>query len=210
MGSNDDSSEQPVHSVTVRPFLIGKYPVTVRQWRACVEAKACSYIPTGGDEAPVTNVSWADAQQFAGWLSSATQRQFRLPSEAEWEYAARGGTDSRYWWGNAMKPGLAGCKGCGGPSGAVQPANVGALPANPFGLHDIGGGVAEWVEDCWHKDYRGAPADGSAWLGTNCRERALRGGSWRNDPSYIRPASRDYYDATVRYPTHGFRLVRSP
>jgi formylglycine-generating enzyme required for sulfatase activity len=109
-----------------------------------------------------------------------------------------------------MKPGLAGCKGCGGPSGAVQPANVGALPANPFGLHDIGGGVAEWVEDCWHKDYRGAPADGSAWLGTNCRERALRGGSWRNDPSYIRPASRDYYDATVRYPTHGFRLVRSP
>ena len=120
------------------------------------------------------------------------------------------GTDTRYWWGNAMKPGLADCKGCGGPHDAVQPAKVGALPANPFGLHDIGGGLAEWVDDCWHKDYRGAPADGSAWLGPDCRERVLRGGSWRNDASYVRSASRDHYDASVRYPTHGIRLARSP
>jgi formylglycine-generating enzyme required for sulfatase activity len=109
-----------------------------------------------------------------------------------------------------MKPGLADCKGCGGLHDAVEPAKVGTLPANPFGLHDIGGGVAEWVEDCWHKDYRGAPADGSAWLGTDCRARVLRGGSWRNDASYVRSASRDYYDASVRYPTHGIRVVRSP
>ncbi len=210
MGSNEDPSEQPVHGVTVGPFLMAKYLVTIRQWRECVRAKACSYVPSGDDDAPVNNVSWADAQQFAGWLSQATQQRYRLPSEPEWEYAARAGTDTRYWWGNAMKPGLADCKGCGGPHDAVQPEKVGALPANPFGLHDIGGGLAEWVDDCWHKDYRGAPADGSAWLGPDCRERVLRGGSWRNDPSYVRSASRDYYDASVRYPTHGVRLARSP
>jgi formylglycine-generating enzyme required for sulfatase activity len=210
MGSNEDPSEQPVHSVTIQPFLIAKYPVTIRQWRACVTAKVCTYTPTGDDDAPISNVSWADAQQFIGWLSASTQRSFRLPSESEWEYAARGGTESRYWWGNAMKPGLADCNGCDGPHGAVQPAKVGSLPANPFGLHDISGGIAEWVEDCWHKDYRGAPADGSAWLSPNCQERVLRGGSWRNDSSYVRSASRDFYDAVVRYPTHGFRLAQSP
>jgi formylglycine-generating enzyme required for sulfatase activity/class 3 adenylate cyclase len=210
MGSNEDPSEQPIHSVAVAAFLIGKYPVTVRQWRDCVKAKACDYVPNGGDDAPVNNVSWTDAHQYVGWLSRTTKQRYRLPSEAEWEYAARGGTDTRYWWGNAMKPGLADCKGCGGLHDAVEPAKVGTLPANPFGLHDIGGGVAEWVEDCWHKDYRGAPADGSAWLGTDCRARVLRGGSWRNDASYVRSASRDYYDASVRYPTHGIRVVRSP
>jgi formylglycine-generating enzyme required for sulfatase activity/class 3 adenylate cyclase len=210
MGSTEDSSEQPTHSVTVGPFLIAKYPVTVRQWRACVAAKACSYVPNGGDDAPVSNVSWADTQQFIAWLSQATKQRYRLPSEAEWEYAARGGTDTRYWWGSTMKPGLVVCKGCGGPRDAVEPAQVGALPANPFGLHDIGGGLAEWVEDCWHKNYHAAPADGSAWRGPDCRERVLRGGSWRNDASYTRPASRDYYDASVRYPTHGIRLARSP
>ncbi len=210
MGSTENLSEQPVHSVTVGPFLVAKYPVTVRQWRACVAAKACTYVPDSGDDAPVNNVSWADTQQFIAWLSQATQRRYRLPSEAEWEYAARGGTDTRYWWGNTMKPGLANCKGCGGPHDAVEPAQVGALPANPFGLHDIGGGFAEWVEDCWHKNYHAAPADGLAWLGPDCRERVLRGGSWRNDASYTRLASRDYYDASVRYPTHGVRLVRLP
>ncbi len=210
MGSNEDPSEQPIHGVTVGPFLMAKYPVTVRQWRECVKAKACGYVPNGDDDAPVSNVSWADAQQFVGWLSQTTQQHYRLLSEAEWEYAARAGTDTRYWWGNAMKPGLADCKGCGGPHDAVQPAKVGVLPPNPFGLNDIGGGLAEWVDDCWHKDYRGAPADGSAWLGSDCRERVLRGGSWRNDSSYVRSASRDHYDASVRYPTHGVRLARSP
>ena len=195
--------------MTVGPFLIAKYPVTIRQWRACVAAKACTYVPNGDDNAPVNNVSWTDTQQFIAWLSQATQRRYRLPSEAEWEYAARGGTNTRYWWGNAMKPGLVDCKGCG-PHDAAEPVQVGALPANPFGLHDIGGGLAEWVEDCWHKNYQGAPVDGSAWLGPDCRERVLRGGSWRNDSSYARLASRDYYDASVRYPTHGVRLIRLP
>jgi formylglycine-generating enzyme required for sulfatase activity/class 3 adenylate cyclase len=210
MGSNEDPSEEPAHKVTVRAFLMAKYPVTVRQWRECVRAKGCDYVPPGNDDAPMTNISWIDAQQYITWLSQTTQQRYRLPSEAEWEYAARGGTDTRYWWGNAMKPGLADCKGCGGPDDAVQPVRVGVRPPNPFGLYDIGGGVTEWVQDCWYKDYREAPTDGSARVGSDCKERVLRGGSWRNDPSYVRPASRDYYNAAVRYPTHGVRVARSP
>ncbi len=210
MGSNEDASEQPVHSVRVGSFLMAKYPVTVGQWRACVTAKACAYAPEGGGDAPVNNISWNDAQQFAAWISQATHQPYRLPTEAEWEYAARGGSDTRFWWGNTMKPGMANCAGCNGPHDAGLPTKIGALPANPFGLNDIGGGLAEWVEDCWHKDYHGAPSDGSAWLAQDCRARVLRGGSWRNDSSYIRTASRDSYDASVRYPTHGVRLARSP
>ncbi|MBV9249796.1 MAG: SUMF1/EgtB/PvdO family nonheme iron enzyme [Acetobacteraceae bacterium] len=210
MGSNDDPSEQPPRGVTVKPFLIGKYPITVRQWRECVNAKVCTYVPAGSDDAPISNVSWDDAHQYLAWLSQATQQPYRLPTEAEWEYAARGGTETKYWWGNTVKPGFADCKGCGGPQDSVQPVKVGTHPPNPFGLFDIGsGGVTEWVEDCWFKDYRGAPIDGSARLAPNCRERVLRGGSWRNDASYVRAASRDYYDASVRYPTHGFRVARS-
>jgi len=209
MGSGEDASEQPLHTVTVKPFMMAKYPVTVKQWNACVAAKVCDHVVDGADDAPVSNVSWSDAQRFIAWLSETSQQHYRLPSEAEWEYAARGGTETRYWWGNAMKAGLADCKGCGGPRVGVQPDRVGALSPNPFGLYDIGGGIEEWVEDCWHKDYHGAPVDGSAWLAGDCREHVLRGGSWRNDTSSVRSASRNYYDATVRYPAHGLRLARS-
>jgi formylglycine-generating enzyme required for sulfatase activity/class 3 adenylate cyclase len=209
MGSNADRSEQPVHRVTVKPFLVGKYPVTVKEWRACALAKACSYTAFGDDGAPVSNLSWDDTQQFTAWLSQATGKQYRLLSEAEWEYAARAGTETAYWWGNALKPALADCKGCGGPYDSRQPAKVGTFPPNPFGLYDMGGGVAEWVADCWHKDYNGAPTDGSPWTMPDCRDHVLRGGSWRDDPSYVRAASREYYDTGVRYPTHGFRVARS-
>jgi formylglycine-generating enzyme required for sulfatase activity/class 3 adenylate cyclase len=207
MGSNGDASEQPIHGVTVRPFLLAKYPTTVRQWQDCTRAKACEYLPSGNADAPVTNVSWDDAHQFVTWLSQATHRPYRLPTEAEWEYAARGGTETRYWWGNVMKPGFAVCKGCGN---AVIPMKVGTGQSNPFGLYDISGGVAEWTDDCWVKDYRGAPADGSARRTATCDEHVLRGGSWNNSQDDIRSASRDYYDASVRYPTHGIRVARSP
>ena len=210
MGSGEDASEAPIHPVTVRPFLIAKYPVTVRQWETCVAAKACLHVADGADDAPISNVSWTDAQQFIAWLSQTSGRRYRLPSEAECEFAARGGTETRYWWGDGMKAGFADCKGCGGPRDGLQPDRVGALPPNPFGLYDIGDGVAEWIEDCWHEDYHGAPTDGSAWLAPDCRQRVLRGGSWGNGPSYVRSASRNFYDATVRYPTHGLRLARSP
>ncbi len=205
MGSKDDPTEQPVHKVQVAPFLIGKSVVTVGQWRGCVQANACSYIPPGDDDAPLGNVSWNDTQQYLQWLSGVTHRQWRLPTEAEWEYAARGGTKTRFWWGDAMKPGLAICKGCGD----AKPMKAGTVPANPYGLR-INDGVSEWVEDCWVKDYRGAAANGAARATPDCRERVIRGASSSNDASYARPAGRDFYDASVRYPTHGFRIAASP
>jgi formylglycine-generating enzyme required for sulfatase activity/class 3 adenylate cyclase len=210
MGSNDDVSEKPVHRVTIKPFAIGKFPITVREWNQCVAAKACSYAATGKEEAPVTNISWDDTQEFIRWLSQVSQKMFRLPSEAEWEYAARGGTQTKYWWGDQAQPDMANCKGCGGVYDPSQPLKVGSFRANPFGLYDMGGSVDQWVEDCWHKGYQGAPNDGSAWLDKTCASRVIRSGSWRNDQSYVRPASRQGYDAGVRYPTHGFRIAAPP
>jgi formylglycine-generating enzyme required for sulfatase activity len=209
MGSNDDPSEKPIHQVEIKSFAIGKFPVTVHEWNQCVAAHACTYSTSGKDDAPVTNVSWNDAQQFTAWLSRATQKQYRLPSEAEWEYAARGGTQTKYWWGNQLQPGMANCKGCNEAYDAMQPMKVGSFKSNPFGLHDMGGGIDQWVADCWHKSYQGAPVDGSPWLDGECSSRVIRSGSWKNDPSYVRPASRDHYDINVRYPTHGFRVARS-
>ena len=210
MGSNDDPSEKPIHQVKIKSFAIGKYPITVREWNRCVAAKACTYEATGQDDAPVTNVSWNDTKQFTEWLSRVTQKDYRLPSEAEWEYAARGGTQSKYWWGDQPATGMANCKGCNEPYDAAQPMKAGSLKPNPFGLYDMGGGVAQWVTDCWHKSYQAAPADGSTWLDAECPSRVIRSGSWKNDPSYVRPSNRDHYDANIRYPTHGFRVARSP
>jgi len=209
MGSSRDDSETPAHRLTIKPFEISKFPVTVREWNECVAAKACQYVPTGDDAAPVTNVSWSDAQQFLTWLGQLTQKSFRLPSEAEWEYAARGGTDTNYWWGDQLQAGMANCKGCNDPYDSAQPLKVGSLKPNPFGLYDMGGDVDQWVEDCWHSSYQGAPVDGSPWTEEDCLSHVVRSGSWKNDPSYVRSASRDHYDTNVRYPTHGFRVARS-
>lgn len=210
MGSNDDPSERPIRKVTVRPFAMGKYPVTVREWNACAAAKACSFTASGKDDVPVTNVSWSDAKQYVAWLAERSKKPYRLPSEAEWEYAARGGSQSKYWWGDQMQPGHAGCKDCGGDSTAEQPVKVGSFKPNPFGLYDMGGGVDQWVEDCWHRNYQGAPDDGAVWTGGDCASHVIRSGSWKNDARYVRPASRDNYDTNVRYPTHGFRVALSP
>jgi formylglycine-generating enzyme required for sulfatase activity len=211
MGSSEDPSEKPAHRVTVKPFAIGKYPVTVREWKACVAAKACVFeaAAAGDDDLPAANLSWNDAQQFASWLAQTTHKSYRLPSEAEWEYAARANTETKFWWGNLIVAGKANCKGCGDPYDGAAPLKVGQFAANPFGLYDMGGGVAQWVADCYHKDFQGAPSDGSAWVGGDCFTHVLKGGSWRNDPGYLRPASRDQYDTAVRYPTHGFRVARS-
>jgi formylglycine-generating enzyme required for sulfatase activity/class 3 adenylate cyclase len=209
MGSNEDPSETPAHAVRIKPFALGRYPVTVGEWNHCVAANACTSPLDGNSMAPARNLSWADAQQYIAWLSKSTGQEYRLPSEAEWEYAARAGNGSRYWWGDKIVPKMANCKGCGEPYDPRQPALVGSFAANPLGLYDLAGGVAQWVADCWHPNYQGAPADGSAWVEANCRERVLRGGSWRNDASYARSASRSYYDSGVRYPAHGFRVARS-
>jgi formylglycine-generating enzyme required for sulfatase activity/class 3 adenylate cyclase len=209
MGSGDDSSEKPIHQVTLKSFAISKFPITVREWNACVAAKGCGYAPTGKDDAPVTNLSWTDTQQFVEWLSKVTQKPFRLPTEAEWEYAARGGTRSKFWWGDQLQALMANCRGCNEPYETSQPLNVGSFKPNPFGLYDMGGNIHQWVADCWHENYQGAPSDGSAWVESDCLSRVIRSGSWKNDPSYVRPSNRDHYDATVRYPTHGLRVAYS-
>ncbi len=210
MGSGDDRSERPAHPVTVRRFSIAEHATTVREWQECVRAGACSQEADGKPQNPVTNISWDDARRYTEWLSGVTRQHYRLPTEAEWEYAARGGTTTHYAWGDAMLPGKSGCKGCGVPADLQNPPWVGAYPANPFALYGMGGGVAEWVADCWHRDYQGAPADGSvAWVTPNCGTRVLRGGSWMEEAAAVRPASRESYDASVRYPTHGFRVALS-
>ena len=209
MGSNEDASERPVHDVTIAAFAIGRYPVTIGEWRQCMADKACSYEPTGDDNIPVYNVSWADTQQYVAWLSKVTKQQYRLPSEAEWEYAARAKSTTRYWWGDQPPTGKAACKGCGTDATASLPTKVGNFPPNLLGLSDMTGSVSQWVADCWVKDYHGAPRNGGARDLPNCRQYVLRGGSWKNDASYLRSASRDYYDKGVRYVTHGFRVARS-
>jgi formylglycine-generating enzyme required for sulfatase activity/class 3 adenylate cyclase len=210
MGSNEEISEKPIHQVTIKPFAISKYPITVREWNECAAAKACTVTATGKDDAPITNVSWSDARQFVAWLAGVTQKPYRLPSEAEWEYAARGGTQTKYWWGDQLQPGMANCKNCTDAAAAEQPVKVGSFKPNPFGLYDMGGSVDQWVEDCWHKTYQGAPSDGSAWTAGDCSSHVIRSGSWKNDASYVRAANRDSYDTNVRYPTHGFRVALSP
>lgn len=210
MGSVEDASERPIHQVSIKPFAMGKYPVTVGEWNACASAKACGFVAAGADDIPVTNVSWSDARQYVTWLAGATHKAYRLPTEAEWEYAARGGTQTRYWWGDQFQFGMANCKSCTDIPATEQPVKVGSLKPNPFGLYDMGGGVDQWVEDCGHKNYQGAPADGSAWVESDCASHVLRSGSWRNDARYVRPANRDTYDTNVRYPTHGFRVALSP
>src|ERR1700733_3444204 len=210
MGGNDDLMERPTHQVTVKPFAISQYPVSVRDWNECAAAKACAFTATGKDDAPITNVSWSDAKQFVTWLAGATGKPYRLPTEAEWEFAARAGTQTKYWWGDQFQSGMANCKNCADISTAEQPIRVGSFKPNPFGLYDMGGSVDQWVEDCWHKNYQGAPADGSAWVEGDCASHVIRSGSWKNDSRYVRPSNRDSYDTNVRYPTHGFRVALSP
>ncbi len=208
-----DKSEQPSHRVTIsKPFAIGKYEITVGQWNACVKGGGCSFRPdkAGRDEnLPVRDISWADAKEYVTWLSRKTGAVYRLPTEAEWEYAVRGGTSTRHWWGDRFERDKADCKNCGGPWNRKSPSVVGSYTSNPFGLHDMNGSVWEWVEDCWHKSYAGAPSDGSSRQSPNCRVRVLRGGSWRNDSSYMYSAVRFKYDANVRYLLNGLRVAKT-
>jgi formylglycine-generating enzyme required for sulfatase activity len=214
MGSNSsDPSEKPAHRVTiVAPFAIGKYEVTVQQWTACTTAGACQKATAASNanaNAPVRDVSWDDAQQYVKWLAMATGKPYRLPTEAEWEYAARGGTTTRYWWGEQMAQGKANCKECGPPWDANGPANAGTFAANPFGLHDTSGSVWEWVGDCWHTSYKDAPSDSRVWEQPNCRARVIRGGSWREGAYYMVVSTRFNYDASVRHSQNGFRVARN-
>ena len=201
----------PPHRVAIGAFAIGRYPVTIGEWNACVADGACkpvSRLATTDERAPMHNVSWDDAAQFAGWLSRTTGQKYRLPSEAEWEFAARGGTTSRYWWGEAVGVLLANCADCGGAQNPHAPLPVDLFKPNPFGLVDALGGVAQWTADCWFPNYQGAPADGKPREAKNCDKRVLRGGSYRNIHDDITVTSRNNYDQSVRYLLNGFRVAR--
>ncbi len=207
-----DKTQRPVREVSIgREFAIGRYEVTVGEWRACMNAGGCGDLPSLGESAedsPVRNVSWEDARQYAAWLSQATGRPYRLPSEAEWEYAARGGTQTTYWWGNDLGVGQVACRKCGGEWSRATPGAVGGFEPNPVGLFDMQGSVAEWTKDCWQSTLDSTPTDGSAFDRGGCRQRVLRGGSWRSgNPAFLTSAARFFYDAPVRYVANGFRVV---
>lgn len=214
MGRDDaERSERPSRRVTIaRPFALGKYEVTVAEWRACVEADGCPAMPRmfgkPVDTTPIHNIHHGDALAYARWLAQKTGQRYRLPSEAEWEYAAKGSTNSRYWWGERFDARYASCLECGVPIDRLTPIPVDAQPANPFGLYGMTGGVAEWVADCWFDDYARAPTDGSVRDVPGCSKRVLRGGSWRGRPENLTTTARFGYDQDVRYLENGFRVAR--
>ena len=207
--------EGPVHRVVIgRPFAVGVYEVTFGEWDACVSGGGCGgYRPDDGGwgrgPRPVVNVSWNDAKAYVDWLSSETGEAYRLLSEAEWEYVARAGTRTRYWWGDEIGRNRANCAGCGSRWDGGQTAPVGSFSANGFGLHDVHGNVWERVEDCWNVSYRGAPSDGSAWESGNCSRRVVRGGSWVDDPRSLRSANRIRSSFGYRDRYAGFRVART-
>ena len=220
MGSPEDEkgrfeSEGPQHGVTIaEPFAVGKTEVTFAEWDACVADGGCDgYRPKdkwGRGSQPVIYVSWQDTRSYVKWLSDKTEKNYRLLSEAEWEYAARAGTTTRYWWGDDIGRNNANCRGCGSEWDNSQTAPVGKFPANAFGLHEVHGNVWEWVEDVLHEDYTGAPDDGSAWTeGGDQGRRVLRGGSWYYDPRFLRSAFRFRINPVNRDYRVGFRVART-
>ena len=208
------SHEKPVHRVRIKAFLLGKTEVTFAQWDACVAAGGCSHKPDdrgwGRGNRPVINVSWKDiTEQFIPWLNKITGKSYRLPTEAEWEYAARAGSESKYSWGNSIGRNKANCYSCGSRWDSSQTAPVASFAANAFGLYDMHGNLWEWTQDCWNGSYKGAPSDGTAWLSGNCSRRVLRGGSWFNVPGNLRSAYRYRNTAGNRFDNYGFRLSRT-
>ena len=215
MGSDDYSSEQPIHEVIIGyEFEIGKYAVTFDEYDAFAEdtkRKSPSDEGWGRGKRPVINVSWRDAQDYAQWLSDKTGKRYRLPSEAEWEYASRAGTQTRYWWGDDIGKNNANCDGCGSQWDNRQTAPVGSFKANAFDLHDTVGNVWEWTQDCWHDNYTNAPIDGSAWLekgGGECDRRVVRGGSWDLNHQYLHSALRILINTDDAFRILGFRIAR--
>ena len=212
--SNDDcwETQLPVHDVTIRTFALSKYEATWDEWEACVAAGGCNvHLADWGQPRgtrPVVIVSWKNAQSYAAWLSAETGEQYRLPTESEWEYAARAGTETTYSWGNGIGNNRASCNGCGSQwDFSIGGAPVGSFEANAFGLHDMHGNMAEFVEDCWNDSYAGVPADGSAWRSDDCSDRVLRGGSRFGFPENVCSACRSTYVSMGA--GLGFRVART-
>ena len=199
IGEND---ERPQHRVNIQTFAIGKYEVTQEQWYAVMGNNPST---SKGRTLPVENVSWDDAQLFVQKLSKKTGKKYRLPNEAEWEYAARGGSTTTYPWGNSDAL-LHVYAWFNAIAKATNP--VGLKKPNQFGLYDMIGNVWEWTQDCWNRNYEGAPTDGSAWTGGDCSRRVLRGGSWYGVPQDLRSADRIGFTAASRYDDDGFRVAK--
>ena len=222
--------EGPQHEVTIDyAFAVGVYEVTFEAWDACVRGGGCGgYEPDdwdwGRERRPVIEVHWEDAWQYADWLTETTGEEYRLLSEAEWEYVARAGTTTARYWGETdreqcryangydasghaeyeFERGMVGCR-----DRQAKTAPVGTYPPNGFGLHDVLGNVSEWVDDCLNGSYEGAPTNGSSWYEGSCAYRIRRGGSWRQSPSELRAAHRGGYPADFRNFSLGFRVARS-
>ena len=216
-----DGDEGPVHRVAIsESFGVGVYEVTSSEWDACHRAGGCTRNPNdrgwGRGDRPVIGVSWKDAQEYVGWLSGETGFEYRLLSESEWEYVARGGTRGPFHYGETISTSQANYDGRytygSGRKGRFRERTtpVGSFSPNGFGLHDVHGNVLEWVEDCWHADYEGAPTDGGAWtVGGDCDRRVLRGGSWSYGPSYLRSANRGRDVSGYGSLNYGFRIART-
>jgi len=226
MGSTEseagrDDDEGPQRTVRINyQFAVGKYEVTWAEWEACVADRGCSNSgpdSAGGDEGwgkgnrPVIEVDWNDAQAYVQWLSRKTGEEYRLLSEAEWEYVARAGTRTRFSWGDGDPTCSRGASNGAnfGSCTSDRTEPVGFSAANAFGLHDLHGNVWEWVEDCYASSYSGAPTDGSARIVSACSRRVLRGGSWKGNPRYLRSADRGRSYPTFRSGSWGFRVART-
>jgi formylglycine-generating enzyme required for sulfatase activity len=183
---------------------MGRFEVTQRQWFAVMGARPSRFA---GDDRPVENVSWDDAQTFVARLSERTGRRYRLPSEAEWEYAARAGSTTAYPFGSDASRLGTFAWFTANSGGTTQP--VGRLQPNAFGLYDMLGNVWEWTEDCWNGSYAGAPTDGRAWTAGECGRRVLRGGSWSGNPRNVRAAYRYGFTSALRFSDYGFRVART-
>lgn len=223
MGSPKDErehrdNEAPQHEVTIpKPLAVGKFTVTFAEWDACVADGGCGGhrpwdLGWGHGERPVIHVNWHDAQAYVTWLRLKTGKAYRLLSEAEWEYAARAGTTTPFWWGASISTTQANYNGgiAYGDSGKGQnraaTVPVESFDPNPWGLYQMHGNVWEWVEDCYHGGYDGAPSDGSPWVGGLCLLHVMRGGSWFDAPALLRSAQRLGWG--LRMGNVGFRVAR--
>jgi formylglycine-generating enzyme required for sulfatase activity len=218
MGSGDGrDNERWTHRVTIsKQYAVSRFSITFDEWDGCVAHGGCTYRPSdegwGRGRRPVINVSLHHLKEYVAWLSKQTGNTYRLLSEAEWEYAARADSKSRYPWGNDIGKRNANCNGCESPWDNNQTAPVGEFKPNNFGLFDMQGNVWQWVEDCYHESYEGAPADGRAWT-TDCKDenhRVLRGGSWRSSPDDLTSSYRYGYTIGFRPLFNiGFRIART-
>ncbi|AFL74390.1 SUMF1/EgtB/PvdO family nonheme iron enzyme [Thiocystis violascens] len=219
MGANSLSGEDfsPAHEVRIHPFQIGVNEVTYQDYDRFARATGRS-LPEdfgwGRGNRPVVGVSWRDAQDYVDWLSRETGRRYRLPTEAEWEFAARAGGTRSFWWGSGLEPGRAVCFDCGSQWDNRSTAPVGSFPPNPFGLHDTAGNAMEWVADCYYPSYQGAPSDGRARLGAShargadCTARVARGGAFNKPSSSMRTHVRGHFAPETRLDMLGFRIAR--